>query len=187
MYVLTTAPEVEPVTLPEVQEHLRVSGQDEEISRLIKSARGIVERYLNRALITQEWDAYYDHWCNELRLPYPPLQTVDSVKYRDGEGAEQTLSASNYWVTNNEPATIVRSYNTTWPQLQLGRPQAIKISVTVGYGDDPTNVPEEIRHAIKLVITDLYENRGTVVLGVVNKIPNYIIDLIHSYRIYNEF
>jgi uncharacterized phiE125 gp8 family phage protein len=106
------------------------------------------------------------------------------VKYRDVNGTEQTLATSQYWVTNNEPATIVRAYDVTWPELQYGRPQAIKVSVTVGYGDDGDDVPEEIRHAIKLVITDLYENRGTVVLGTVSKIPNYIIDLIHSYRIY---
>jgi len=54
----------------------------------------------------------------------------------------------------------------------------------VGYGDAVTDVPEEIRHAIKLLMTDLYENRGTIVLGTVNRIPQYIIDLIHSYRIY---
>lgn len=184
MYILRVAPEKEPLSVKEVQDHLRVSGQDEELFRMLKAARGIVERYLNRALITQEWDAYYDNWCNEFKLPYPPLQTVDSVKYRDTNGTEQTLATNQYWVTNNEPACVVRAYDVTWPVLQYGRPQAIKIGVTVGYGDDSTDVPEEIRHSIKLLITDLYENRGTVVLGSVNKIPNYIIDLIHSYRIY---
>lgn len=184
MYVLTSAPEKEPLSVQEVKDHLRVNGQDEELYRMIKTARGMVERYLNRALITQEWDAYYDYWCNEMKLPYPPLQTVDSVKYRNVDGTETTLATSQYWVTNHEPATIVRAYNVTWPELQYGRPQAIKISVTVGYGDDGTDVPEEIRHGMKLLITDLYENRGTVVIGSVSKIPAYLIDLIHTYRIY---
>ena len=184
MYVLTSVPEKEPLSIQEVKDHLRVSGQDEELYRILKAARGVVERYLNRALITQKWDAYYDAFCNEMKLPYPPLQTVDSVKYFDVDGTERTLANTQYWVTNHEPATIVRAYDVTWPTLQYGRPQAIKVSVTVGYGDDGADVPEEIRHAIKLVITDLYENRGAVVLGTVSKIPNYIIDLIHSYRIY---
>lgn len=184
MYVLTQAPEKEPLSVREVQDHLRVSGQDEELFRLIKTARGMMERYLNRALITQEWDVYFDCWHYEMKLPYPPLQTVDSVKYRDLDGAEQTLSSSFYHVTNNEPATIVRAYDVSWPELQYGRPQAVKISITVGYGDDAADIPEEIRHGMKLIITDLYENRGTVVLGSVNKIPAYLIDLVHSYRIY---
>jgi uncharacterized phiE125 gp8 family phage protein len=55
----------------------------------------------------------------------------------------------------------------------------------VGYGLSGTSVPEEIKHAMKLIITDMYENRGTVVLGSVAKIPNYITDLIHSYKIYH--
>ncbi len=184
MYVLTSTPEIEPVTIDEARDHLRISGQTDEVTRLIKAARGPIERYLNRALITQTWDAYYDYWCDEFKLPYPPLQTVDSVKYINSSGTETTLAPSQYWVTNNEPAALVRRYDTVWPQLQLGRPQAIKIGVTVGYGDEVTDVPEEIRHAIKLLMTDLYENRGTVVLGAVSKIPNYIIDMIHSYRIY---
>lgn len=185
MYVLTSAPDKEPVTVSEAQEHLRISGQDQEVLRLVKAGTGMVERYLNRALITQSWDAYYDCWKEKFKLPYPPLQSVASVKYRDSDGAEQTLSGSLYWVTNNEPAEVTRAYNTVYPELQLGRPQAVKISVVVGYGDDVGDVPEDIRHAIKLLIADLYENRGTVVLGQVNKIPNYITDLIHSYKIYH--
>jgi uncharacterized phiE125 gp8 family phage protein len=55
----------------------------------------------------------------------------------------------------------------------------------VGYGLSGTSVPEEIKHAIKLLITDMYENRGTVVMGSVAKIPNYITDIIHSYKIYS--
>jgi uncharacterized phiE125 gp8 family phage protein len=189
--VLITPPAAEPIDVAEVQTHLRVSGQTAEITRLIKAARGVVERYLNRALITQTWDAYYRNWC-ELKLPYPPLElgtvqtpTPPVVYYRDLDGNEQTLSSSLYHLTKDEPAEIVRKYDTTWPELQYGHPQPVRIRVVVGYGAAGSAVPEEIKHAMKLIITDLYENRGTVVLGNVAKIPNYITDLIHSYKIYH--
>lgn len=143
----------------------------------------MVERYLQRALITQTWDVYYDDWC-EIKLPYSPLQSVTSIKYRDLDGVEQTLSSSLYYVTKHEPAEVERVYDTTWPVLQYGRPQPIVIREVVGYGTTGASVPEEIKSAMKLLITDLYENRGTVVIGSVAKIPNYITDLIHSYKLY---
>lgn len=184
--VLITPPAAEPIDVAEVQTHLRVSGQSAEITRLIKAARGVVERYLNRALITQTWDAYYEGWC-ELKLPYPPLAATPApvVYYRNLDGTEVTLSSTLYHVTKDEPGEIVRKYDTKWPELQYGHPQPVRIRCVVGYGLSGTSVPEEIKHAIKLLITDMYENRGTVVMGSVAKIPNYITDIIHSYKIYS--
>lgn len=185
--VLETAPASEPITTAEAREHLKVSGtgQDAEILRFVKAARGTVERYLNRALITQEWKVYYNFFCNEMLLPFPPIQTVDLVQYFDLDGNEQTLSASSYWVTKGDPSKLVRRHDVTYPDTQYGRPDAVTVTITTGYGDNPTDVPEEIRNAIKLVLTDLYEQRGTIVLErFANKIPSYLTDLCHSYKIY---
>jgi uncharacterized phiE125 gp8 family phage protein len=183
--VLITAPAAEPLDTLEVQTHLRVSGQSAEITRLIKTARGMVERYLNRALITQTWDAYYVNWC-ELKLPYPPVSssTAPVVYYRDLDGVEQTLSSSLYHISKTEPAEITRKQGISWPDLEYQNHNPIRIRCVVGYGSTGASVPEEIKHAMKLLITDMYENRGTVVIGVASKIPNYITDLIHSYKIY---
>jgi uncharacterized phiE125 gp8 family phage protein len=184
--VLREAPDSEPLTLLEAREHLKISGssQDNEIARFVKAARGVVERYLNRALITQEWDVYFDCWQEKLLLHYAPLQTVDAVKYFDSTGTERTLPTSAYWVTKSDPACIVRAYDSTWPELQSGRPDVIKVEITTGYGDSGSSIPEEIKDAIKIVLTDLYDNRGSVVIGSVQKIPGYLDDLIHSYKLY---
>ncbi|MEB3210271.1 MAG: hypothetical protein VKL39_02905 [Leptolyngbyaceae bacterium] len=183
--VIVTPPATEPVSLTEAQTHLRISGEADYVNSLITSARVQVERYLNRALITQTWDVYYSFWSYDMRLPYAPVQSVTSVKYFDLDGNEQTLSSSLYWtVTSADPAAIVRKYETTWPELQYGRPDAIVIRIVCGYGA-ASAVPEPIKHAIKLLMTDMYENRGTQVIGTsATKIPNYITDLIHSYKIY---
>src|SRR5690606_1141690 len=124
--VIVTPPETEPINLDEAREHLRITGQDDYVTSLIQSARVQVERYLNRALITQTWDVYYSFWSYEMRLPYAPVQSVTSVKYFDLDGAENTLSDSLYWkVLSADPAAVVRKYETTWPELQYGRPDAI--------------------------------------------------------------
>jgi uncharacterized phiE125 gp8 family phage protein len=184
MLKLITAPTVDPVTVDEVQDHLRISGEEAMVSRLIKSATSVIENYLGRRLITQVWDQYFECWRDRMTLFYPPLQTLDSLKYYDLDGTQRTLASTHYWVTTDDPAQIVRAYETTWPELQYGRPQPIVARMTIGYGLEAA-VPQDIKDAIKLFATDLYEHRGSVVIGSVSKIPGYVTSLCHHYKIYD--
>jgi uncharacterized phiE125 gp8 family phage protein len=182
---------VEPITTAEAKSHLNVSGtsKDAYIDSLIVTARGQIERYLNRALITQSWKVYYDCWQKELLIPFGSLSTLTSVKYYDIDGNLQTLSTDYYWVlSTTDPARIIRKYDATYPELQYGRPDAIEIAFTAGYGATSSAIPGEIKHAMKLLITNLYENKGDIVIGpghTVGKIPSFVTDLIHSYKLYN--
>jgi uncharacterized phiE125 gp8 family phage protein len=189
--VPVTGPAVEPITTAEAKSHLNVSGtsKDAYIDSLIVTARGQIERYLNRALITQSWKVYYDCWQKELLIPFGSLSTLTSVKYYDIDGNLQTLSTDYYWVlSTTDPARIIRKYDATYPELQYGRPDAIEIAFTAGYGATSSAIPGEIKHAMKLLITNLYENKGDIVIGpghTVGKIPSFVTDLIHSYKLYN--
>jgi len=154
---------------------------------MIATARKQIERYLSRALITQEWEVYYDCWNTKMMIPFGQLQNVDSVQYYDSNGSFTTLpEASHYWVSNtSDPGFIQKRYDAVFPELQPGRPDAIRITFTCGYGDDPEDVPENIRHAMKLLITDYFEHRGEVVVGTAaTRIPQFISNLIHTYRLY---
>jgi uncharacterized phiE125 gp8 family phage protein len=186
--VISTEPAEEPITLTEAKTHLNVSGSHDDtyITSLITAARRAVERYLNRALVTQQWKVYYSNWCNEMAVPFGKLQSVQTVKYYDTGGTFQTLTASTfYWVvTTSEPGKIVRKYDANFPELQYGRPDSIEIAFTCGFGSGDS-VPDDIKHAIKLLIANYYEHRGDVVIGAVaNKIPSHVSDLLHSYKLY---
>jgi uncharacterized phiE125 gp8 family phage protein len=193
---LVNGPSVEPITTAEAKTHLNVSGtsKDDYIDTLIVTARRQIERYLNRALINQSWKVYYDCWKHELLIPFGKLQIADDtpgptspvVKYYNTEGTLTTLTESDYYwvITTTEPGRIVRKYDATYPQLQDGRPDAIEIAFTAGYGVAGSDVPDDIKHAMKLLITNYYEHRGDIVIGQVNKIPSYVTDLIHSYKLY---
>lgn len=183
---LVTAPEKEPLTLDEVKQHLKVGdNEDAYLVGLIKTARISLERYLNRALITQTHRVYYDRWHHEMRIPFPPLQSVESVSYYDQQGEFQTLIENDfYWISDTtDPARIVRKWDVVYPELQDGRPDAVVIEFICGYGE-PEDVSEDLKAAMKLIITDYYEHRGTIVIGQVNKIPDHITCLAHSYKIY---
>lgn len=190
---LTTAPTFDPMEISEAQEHLIIQGQESYITELLLTARGMVERYLNRSLTLQTWTAYADQWCRKFVLPYAPLLSVTSIKYYDGNGVLQTLSASNYWVnTVKDPGYILFAYDFTPPQLQIGRPNAIEIEYKAGYTSSTDRetqqhaIPDSIRHGIKVLLTDLHEHRGQYVVGNhASKIPGFVADLLHPHRLYN--
>ncbi|MCK9437463.1 MAG: head-tail connector protein [Synergistaceae bacterium] len=196
----TTAPESEPVTLTEVKKHLRLATTDAEaaaytseddlLNRLITVARTQAEQETGRAFITQTKTYYLDAWPDEtfIKIPYPTLQSA-TVTYRleDDDDYDETLSTVDT-DTVSEPGRLVLQPNESWPSDALYTDRPIKIVFDCGYGDAAANVPENIKSAILLKISDLYENRGEVVMGVsVSKIADAVDSLLRQYRIFTEF
>lgn len=186
-----TGPANEPITLAEAQAHLIINGQDDYINGLIKAARIQVERYLNRSLILQTWKAYADQWCKEMILPFGPVLAVASLKYVGQDGTETTVETSDYWV-DAVYDRIILGYDYTPPMLKEGRPSSVIVNYTAGYSSSETAatqqaaVPADIKHAMKILITDMHEHRGQFVVGnTASKVPGLLNNLLHSYRLYN--
>jgi len=76
-----TAPAVEPVTLTEAKQHLRVDIDDDDtyIEALIVAARQYAEEYLDRALISQQLAMRMDTFPYEFELPRPPMATSGTL------------------------------------------------------------------------------------------------------------
>ena len=79
---LITAPASESILLATAKTHLRVDGEEENalITDLIATARQLAEKETKRAFITQTWKMYLDRARSEIRIPKPPLQSVESIK-----------------------------------------------------------------------------------------------------------
>ena len=149
---VVTAPAVEPVTLETAKTHLRIDGTDDDakVSSVIVSARQWVEQYLRRALISQSLKLTRDIWAEEMFLPRPPLRSVTSITYVDGDGVSQTASASIYDVdTASDPGRVLLGYEQEWPDIRAHQ-NAIAITYMAGYGTARADVPESIREAILL-------------------------------------
>jgi hypothetical protein len=95
-----------------------------------------------------------------IRLPYPPLIKVESVKYLDAVGVEQTLDAGVYRV--NETSLMLRP-GESWPATG-SYDDAVRVRFKAGYngsagatgGDMQTGpVPEKARQAIILSVQHL--------------------------------
>jgi uncharacterized phiE125 gp8 family phage protein len=195
-----TAPDVEPVTKAEVKIHLRLATTDAEaaaytteddlLNRLITVARTQAEQETGRAFITQTKTLYLDEWPGgkEIRLPYPPLQSA-TVTYRleDDDDYDNTLSTVDTDIVS-EPGRLVLQPGESWPSGALYPDKPIKIEFVCGYGDEAADVPENLKSAMLLKISDLYENRGEVAMGVsVTRIQDAIDSLLRQYVIWTEF
>lgn len=182
-----TAPTVEPWTVDEVKDYLRVDSTDDDtlIAGMLATGRSAVERSTRRALNTQTWVAYLDYFEGaEIELPGGALQSVTSVEYYDENGALQTFSSGNYQVdTVSQPGRIVLDPDSSWPSTDDGINKVI-ITYVVGYGATAASVPDELRAAVLYHIAHRYEQRTPVNAGgSPSEIPLTYTNIINRYRI----
>ncbi len=169
---LITPPATEPITLLEAKRHLRVDVTDDDtlITSIITAAREYCETFQNRAYITQTWEMTLDSFPTmPLKIPKPPLQSVDSIKYTDQNGVETLFDAANYVVdADSEPGRIALAPGVSWPSVTLKPIGGVKIRFTAGYGD-AAKVPMMAKQAMLLLIGHWYEHREAVVTGSISK------------------
>ena len=150
---------------------------------LTKSARIHAEQVLNRYLITQTVDAYFDSFPDVIKLP--PLQSVSAITYLDTAGAEQTLAADQYTVDAvSIPARITPAYGVTWPST-YEQTNAVKVRFVAGYGD-ASDVPANIKNWMLMRIKTLYETRdhATFANGLPVISESFVDSLLDAEKVY---
>jgi uncharacterized phiE125 gp8 family phage protein len=185
--LITPAAE-EPITTSEAKlsPSLRVATatDDTAIGTLITTARKLAETYTLHALVTQTWELVLDGFpTGGIIVPMPPLQSVSSIKYIDGNGDEQTLDALLYSVDDDSiPGLIVPAYGETWPTTR-DEVNAVRVRFVAGFGD-ADDVPEDIKSWIKIMVGTMYDNPQGIVVGqTVMSIPRTFVDgLLDDYR-----
>ncbi len=141
---------------------------DPYVQTLIKTARQWAEDANGRKLISQTWYYYMDQFPagNTIMLPFPPLQSVSSIKYYDVDSTEATFSSDDYEVDAiSEPARIVLGYSQSWPSTTLRTANGVCIEFVCGFGDAASSVPTPIIQAMKLLMAHWYEHRESVTVG----------------------
>ena len=207
MLYLVTAPSSLPVSLAETKTFLKVddSSEDSLITMMIGAATGVCEEYTGRAFISQTWEKWIDgrpsrrrdQWwdgvrdlalselneymdCIELRKP--PVQSITSIKSYNLSNTESTFSSAKYFL--DEKSVVPRAclkHGEVWP-TDLRARSSIAVQFVAGYGDDDTDVPDDIRNAILIQTASLYENRGDSSCGL-NKTSQTLLNPHRMVRI----
>ena len=184
----TTDAAVEPVTRQEMKDFLKLDVNDEDplVTSLITAARLACENYCKRSFATQTWVLTLDDQVEDydiVVLPRPNLLSVTSVKYYDSSDVQQTLATTFYNLdTNGNLGRIV--FTSSIPDTSTTRKPSWEITYTAGFGAAATDIPEDIKLAIKLTVADYYQYRGTQVSSTIRStIPNHIEAMLDPHKI----
>ncbi|TGE33329.1 head-tail connector protein [Desulfosporosinus sp. Sb-LF] len=171
---LITPPAVEPLSLADVQNYLRIDTtndtlEDAYVTSLIVSAREYCENFQNRAYITQTWEMALPRFpfsaeAMAIEIPKGKLQTIESITYKDTAGVENTLVPELEYAVSNRGilGRISPPFGKVFPLDILYPLDPVVIRFTCGYGDGPEDVPARVKQAMMLLIAHWYENRVVV-------------------------
>ena len=194
---LKTAPTVEPISLDEAKRHLRIdideTDHDDYLQDLIVVARHQVEMITWRKLITQTWTAFLQDWPggNYIELPFGKLQSVtpevidgvSGIKYTDTDGDTYSWVSTEYIVdTNYQKGRITLVDGYTWPNETLYPSNPIEIVFICGYGL-ATSIPPQIKQAMKMIMSELFENREISIIGTIQKEMDTVNNLLSNFRL----
>jgi uncharacterized phiE125 gp8 family phage protein len=198
--VVIDPPEYPVVSLEEAKVHLRVDHDDDNdyIESLVAVATATIDGptgWLGRCLVEQtlEWRGSGFGPCDG-RLPYPPVAEIESVKYDDGAGVEQTIPDTDYRLVGQPgQPRIVRAYGSSWPSARCDD-ESVRIRYTAGWpvetegdGDGAVTIwtgPAPIRHAILLMVSELYENREAASDRPRTELPFAVTALLSTFRVF---
>ena len=186
------------ISLEEAKEHLRVdvSDEDNKITAAIRGATRIAENYTSRAFVSRQFEMTLDRFPwqgrdrtfpQEIVLPRAPLVSIDEVAYQstDLSGSPESPVEKTVQAVADKSRfkpRIVPLYNQTWPDTALV-PEAVKITFTAGMGG-ASDVPEDIKEAVKLILGSLYEHREEQVAGsTVVRMPFASREILSTYRL----
>lgn len=183
----TVEPTVEPITLEEVCNHLRLDDAEdnEYLLDLMTVAREFVEEKTNLAFNTQTWFMTIDHWPGyeepwwdgvregaiselyadapgrDIYLPVFPLNTVDTINVYDEDSNATAVTVSTVFDVdiNSKVGRMTLKKGQTWP-IATRANNAIEITYTSGYGNGRLDVPAPLRRALLEFVAYLYEHRG---------------------------
>ncbi len=177
---VTVPPVLPAVSLPDMKAHLRVTHDLED---------GLIEAYtsaavasigvdgeLGLALGAQTVSEALQNPERDIFLSVPPAQSLVSVTYYDTENAQQTADLADFEFYAGGDRAFVRSDN--WP-VTYDRPDAVTITYTTGLAE----VPADLVHAIKLIVSHWYQNRSDTSEVTLKDVPRAASHLLGLHRV----
>jgi uncharacterized phiE125 gp8 family phage protein len=136
------------VTLADAKDTLKIDQDDTALdSQLAIWVAGITaeaEHSTGRAFVNRPMRVTLDAFPDAIRLS-SPTYSIESIKFVDINGQDQTLSPDDYYTDKvTEPGYVVPASGKAWPAT-FARINAVTVDYTAGYGPDATTVPPTAR------------------------------------------
>ena len=201
------------ITLDDAKAHVRVDSSDDDqyLTTLISVGRQWAEEYTQRSILVTGWRYYRDSFISEIlparpsiyfestyysaprrtniyssssiiEIPRPVLNSVTEIKYYDTDNTEQTLVEDTDFLVNTTPDYLFGNVEpiNNWPST-FNRKNAAWIDFNAGW--TAADVPPDIRHAILILITELYEMRQDSITGTIISRSDVSRRLLDRYKV----
>ncbi len=191
--ILTTPAIVEPVTLAQAKKHLQVDADwlddDEYITDLISAARSHVETETGRLIAPANVEVYYDDFPYCSTMPWYPVESLESIDYKDVNGDDQSIDLTNNGdvIFNRyaQPATLVlQNMPDTYKKTNPRSVNNVTVTISAGYGGSSFPLPQKLRQALLVIIRDMYDNRESQSSKAVYLTPTAADHLMQYFRLY---
>lgn len=185
---LISPPAVEPLSVAEAKDHLRVDHDDEDtyISSLILTSRLHIEAALSLTLIDQTWRWTFDAWPKQgatITLPLRPVSSINRIEIFNEQDVGEEVPGEDYDLDGDQvPPRIIRN-TAQWPRPKISN-GGIAVVFESGFGAAPEAVPQPIRHALALLVAHWYEHREPIEIGSkATAVPDTVSTLLQPYKV----
>jgi len=166
--IRSSAPAFDVLSLAEVKAHLRVDFDDEDsdIAATIAAATAMIDAAdgVGFALAQQEWTYYGDAFPRAFVFTISPVISVAAVEALQENGTWAAVDSADYRLSPaGYPARVTLAKGAAWP-ASLGIPDCVRVRLVCGHqtagGATPgSNIPQDLRQALKLIIGHWHKNR----------------------------
>ena len=166
------------VTLAELKEHMRLessyTAEDTLITSYLKAATVHAEKYCNRFFLETTISSFYDDFpSDQFELKKGEVTEVTAITYKDTDSASQTWSSTKYDTDlHSVPARIQPTITESFPDSD-GSMNNVTVQYKVGWAS-ASDVPEDIKTAIKLIAARLYLVREDTVFKLATAAEHYL-------------
>lgn len=187
MLRLVTAPTAEPVTLAEVKAHCVIGHDDDDslLEVMISAAREHGESLTGRSWAPKTLEVVLDSFpSGAIELPASPVTEVESIKYLDVDGVEQTMPDTDYTVDTD--SLIGRVVAEEWPET-ADKINAVRVRYTAGWSFD--DFPPALKQWLLIRVATLYEHREALTMVSNNRIVlpmdrSFVDGLLDPYTVF---
>jgi uncharacterized phiE125 gp8 family phage protein len=176
------------MSVADAKAHCRIdtSADDSYVDALIQVATDRLDGpsgITGRALVTQTWTVSVREpgERDRLYIPLTPVQSITSISYYDGNGDVQAATVADFnFVNGRNWAYLEPLAGRSWPSTQ-DRPDAITVTFVAGFGA-AADVPANLVHAARLLVSHYYENREQGVDRRMYDIPEGVHALVSTHK-----
>lgn len=171
--------------LAEAKEYLRISGDGEDglVSSLISGARARIEALAGVAMISRTLRVTMDGWPQgaiEKRtvvMPVRPADELVAVRVFDRAGVAETVTGRFSLARGRSARLVWTSGAFPWPGQ---RHNGIEVDYVAGFGEEPDDIAEALRLAVKRLVAHAYQKRDGETLN--GPLPEDVAGLISPWR-----